>query len=278
MKTLIIGAKGMLGQELVKVFSYGQVLAWDKEEIDITDKNDVLKKILETKPDLIINAAAYNAVDKAEEDEATANLLNGTAVSYLAQAATIGGAAIIHYSTDYVFDGTNKNGYAEDARPAPLSVYGRSKLLGEKELVRNADKHYLIRTSRLFGPPAASGAAKKSFPDAILDLAKTKKYLDLVDEEYSSPTYAKDLASRTKEIMDKQMPYGIYHAANSGACTWYGFGKKVLEIAKEGAVCRPVSSSAFPRPAKRPAYSELISTKMPPLRSWEEALTEYLNI
>lgn len=278
MKVLIIGAKGMLGQELVQEFSGNsyEVSMWDKEEIDITKKDLVLEKIKSARPEIIINAAAYNAVDKIEEREKDfADLINGYAVGNLSEAAGIIGAIFVHYSTDYVFDGKEIDGYREDAMPGPQSVYADSKLLGEQQIKNK--KYYLIRTSRLFGKQAQSVGAKKNFVDAMLKCAEEKDCLELVDEELSSPTYVRDLARRTREIIEWKKPFGIYHATNEGSCTWYGWAKKIFELSGKNVKLVPVGANRFPRSAKRPKYSVLLNTKLPPLRKWEEALEDYLK-
>lgn len=279
-KVLVIGAKGMLGQELAKAFRKGKdydVIAWDREEIDIADLVMVTEKITDMVPDIVINSAAYNNVDAAEENPEIAMQVNGRAPGYLAAAAERVGALMVHYSTDYVFKGTRRDGYAEHDDPDPQSSYAKSKLLGESEVQKNTDRHYIIRLSRLFGPPAKSEGAKRSFIDIMLDLAKTRGSLDLVDEEYGSPTYTPDLAKRTREILEAKMPYGIYHAANEGGCTWYGFAQEAFRIKGVEISVNPVSADKFPRPAKRPEFSLLLNTKLPPMRPWQEALEEYLQ-
>ncbi|HLD30650.1 MAG TPA: sugar nucleotide-binding protein, partial [Patescibacteria group bacterium] len=222
MKILITGSSGMLGQELVREFKENnyEVLGWDKSELDITDREMVLDKIKNIKPEIIINSAAYNAVDKieeSEEDKKIANKINGLAVGYLAEVAKDIEAIFVHYSTDYVFGGRKVGGYKETDKPNPQSEYAKSKLLGEEELLKQQGlRFYLIRTSRLFGKPAVSEGAKKSFVDVMLQLAETKDNLDLIDEELSSPTYVCDLARRTREIIEEKKSYGIYHITNFG--------------------------------------------------------------
>ena len=279
MKVLIIGAKGMLGQELAREFggSGYEIISWDKEEIDITKKDLVLEKIKSAGPEIIINAAAYNAVDKIEEGEKDlAEKVNGYAVGNLSLAAGVVGATLVHYSTDYVFDGKEIDGYKEDARPNPQSIYAMSKRLGEDQLKN--EKYYLIRTSRLFGKPAISEGAKKSFVDAMLKCAEEKDCLELVDEEVSSPTYVSDLARRTREIIEWKKIFGIYHVTNEGSCTWYGWAKRIFEISGKNVKLVPVGADKFPRSAKRPKYSILLNTKLLPMRKWEEALADYLKI
>ncbi|MEK7625443.1 MAG: sugar nucleotide-binding protein, partial [Patescibacteria group bacterium] len=180
-------------------------------------------------------------------------------------------------------------GYDESAKPNPISKYGETKAEGEKLLQKNTDKFYLIRLSRLFGPPSSdfgvskppssqAGTSKKSFVDLVVDLAAQKKELRLVDEEASCPTYSADLAGFTLNLIRQKIPFGIYHGANSGTSTWYSLAKEVFKIKKISAKVTPIKSSEYIRPAKRPLYSELLNTKLSAQRSWHEALTEYLRI
>jgi dTDP-4-dehydrorhamnose reductase len=306
-KILIIGAKGMLGQELVKIFKKDadyKVVAWDREDIDITKEKEVDKKIGFLKPNVIINSAAYNAVDKCEEDKkeyALANKVNGLAPGYLAKAAKKNKAILVHYSTGYVFDGqpeipepsgcshscescslhegfTPAIGFREDDKPNPINKYGQTKLKGEKEVEKNMKNFYIIRLSRLFGQPSISAEGKRSFFDVMLELGKKNKEVKAVDEEYDCFTYAPDLARKTKEIIDAKKPFGIYHVCNSGPCTWY---EAVLELYKQAKIKTKVvavMADEFPRPANRPEYPALLNTKLNPLRDYKDALKEYLKL
>jgi dTDP-4-dehydrorhamnose reductase len=283
-KILIIGSKGMLGQELVKVFLVDQnyeVIGWDKEDIDVTREEQVKNKILPLAPQIIINAAAYNDVDKCEEaaEFEKAKELNGLAPGHLAMVAKELGAIFVHYSSDYVFDGSKKEGYRENDEPLPISNYGWSKLLGEKQVQQVGGHYYLIRLQKLFGWPAQSIGAKKSFFYNMLTLAKEKEKLEVVDEELSNFTYAPDLARQTKYLIEQGLPHGVYHITNEGApITWYGAAKVLFEIASiDNMKLIPAPASYFPRPAKRPKYSILLNTKLPPLRPWPEALREFLG-
>jgi len=286
MEVLILGAKGNLGSQLVKIFFADKdykIIAWDKEEIDITDKELVFKKIRELKPGIVINAAAYNAVDKCEEDEkefALAKKINIEAVGYLVEACLETGAVLVHYSSDYVFAGDKKEGYKEDDEPNPINKYGETKLAGEQEVIKKSGqglKYYLIRTSKLFGPKAESEGAKPSFFDLMLDLAKKKKELDVVNEEVSGFTYTPDLARATKKLLESDKGYGIYHITNVGRATWYETAMELFKITGKKIKINPVSGDKFPRPAKRPSYSVLINTKFGMQRDWKEALREYLG-
>lgn len=306
-KVLIIGSRGMLGQELVNVFSDDkdfEIIGWDREEIDITDKNNLFEKIKKLKPEIIINSAAYNAVDKCEEDEKEFELaknINGEAPGYLAEISKEIGATLVHYSTDYVFGkemppipeptgctgscgscGLHENfvpeiGFDEDANPAPVSRYGETKLMGEKEVEKVGGKFYIIRTSKIFGKPGATEGSKKSFFDVMLEVGKKNESVKAIDEETSCFTYAPDLARKTKEIIEAKKEFGIYHIVNSDPCTWY---EAVLELYKQAGITPkvvPVSADEFPRPAMRPFFSVLLNTKLNPLRNWKNALKEYLN-
>jgi dTDP-4-dehydrorhamnose reductase len=284
-RVLVIGCLGMLGPELVRVFaedgSY-EVTGWDMPDIDISDEKGARERISGLKPHIIINSAAYNAVDKAEEPEAfeIARKINGLSPGYLAAIAKDLNALFLHYSTDYIFDGRDKEGYDERSLPNPLSRYGESKLLGEQEVERSGDRYYLVRLQKLFGRPSTNPTAKKSFFETMLTLAKTRDELKAVDEELANFTYAPDLAAQTKYLLESGLPYGIYHVTNEGRpATWYGATKILLDAAGiSGVKVIPVPASEFPRPARRPEYSILINTKLPPLRSWTEALEEFLTI
>lgn len=305
-KILIIGDKGMLGQELVRVFKKDKnykIVSWDKEDIDITREKEVAKKIAFTKPNIIINAAAYNAVDRCEntKEYLIAEKVNGLAPGYLAKAAKKVKAILVHYSSDYVFDGdfeklisrepqgcthvcatcslhqAQELGFCEDDKTAPVNKYGETKLLGEKEVAGNLKKYYIIRTARLFGAPASGEGAKKSFFDVMLDLSKKDKEIKAVDDETGCFTYAPDLAKKTKEIIDAGKPFGIYHVTNSGVATWGEACEELFALVGIKKNVTAVSGEEFSRPAKRPAFSVLVNTKLNPMRDWKEALREYLK-
>lgn len=278
-RVLIIGAKGMLGQDLMRVFGGINPVGWDREEIDITDSVQVTTKIKQLKPELIINAAAYNAVDEAENKAGfcAAISVNAVAAGYLAKAAHAIGAVFTHVSTDYVFDGLKPDGYREDDMPHPVSKYGHSKLFGERLALAHSERCYLIRTSRLFGKPGISPNAKKNFVDAIIALAAKQPEVKVIDEEISKPTYTPDLAVAVRELWERQYPFGIYHVVNEGACSWYEWAKEILAIRNAPVKLIPVPSTEFPRLAKRPKFSALLNTKFHPLRHHRETLKEYLK-
>ncbi len=305
-KVLIIGAKGMLGQELVSIFKSDEqykVTAWDFDKIDITDENQTKEKINKLAPNIILNAAAYNAVDLCEKDKAEfekAKKLNGKAPGYLAKVAKKLDATLVHYSTDYVFSGmpelpepagcggscsscslhegfVPQIGFDEDAITKPVQKYGKTKLMGEQAVQKSGEKYYIIRLSKLFGKPAKSKTAKKSFFDVMLEVGKKNAEVKVVDEETSCFTYAPDLAKKTKEIIEANKPFGIYHVVNEGACTWFEAVVELYKMAKLKTKVIPVNSDEFPRPAQRPYVSTLINTRLNPMRSYKLALREYLK-
>ena len=281
-RILIIGSHGMLGQDLARVFDADQnweVFAYDRDQVDIISEDSLHGKIEEIDPSAVINATGYNAVDKCEADEIEFELakkINGYGPGILAKICKEKNIPLVHYVSDYVFDG-EKGEYAESDKPSPISNYGRSKFLGEEEIQRNTDKFYLIRTSKLFGKPGFSPMSKKSFFDTMIALAKDNSVLKIVDEEKSCFTYTPDLALETKKMIEEKIPFGIYHVVNEGACTWYEAACELFKLAKIDVEVIPVSSSEFPRPAKRPNSSVLLNTKLKPLRNYKEALREYLE-
>jgi dTDP-4-dehydrorhamnose reductase len=274
MKILLLGARGMLGNELAQAFSDKdayEVIAWDREELDITDEAQVDENVMELKPDVIINAAAYTAVDKAESEPLIAYKINSEAVGYLAAAAKRAQALLVHFSTDYVFDGLNPDGYGEDyAIKEPNTVYGNSKKMAEEKILEIAPRYFLIRTQWLFGQYG------KNFIETMLRLAGEGKEIRVVDDQFGSPTYAKDLALKVREMVEEERASGIYHVTNSGTCNWYEFAKKIFGLTGMHPLVTPVKSEEFAAPAKRPTYSMLINTKLVTLRTYEEALRAYL--
>lgn len=278
MKTLILGAQGNLGTQLVNVFKADGLMAWDKNEADFLDLADLSVKLDIAKPELIINAAAYNAVDKCETDDGELNIalkLNQDLPAFLASWCLKNNAILVHYSTDYVFSGDGSHQeFVESDIPNPINKYGQSKAAGEKEILKRFNlKYYLIRVSKLFGPKGSSSFAKNSFFDIMINLAKDNPELRVVDEEFSCFTYTPDLALATKNLLEQRYPFGVYHLSNSGACTWYG---SVLELNLSSTIIR-IKSSDLIRAAIRPKFSALKNTKYPPLRDYREALKEYLN-
>jgi dTDP-4-dehydrorhamnose reductase len=260
-KTILLGAGGMLGHALVQVFP--DAMAFSHRDLDITDEDLVRKTFMKEQPAVVINAAAYTDVDGCEENREHAFAINGTAAGFIAGACNECGAALIHYSTDYVFDG-KKQEYRENDPTGPVNVYGESKLAGEAGIAKNMDNFRIIRTSWLYGPHG------KNFVDTILSLSEKLPEVPVVTDQIGKPTYTADLAQKTREIIS--LNPGIYHITNDGVCSWYEFARAFIPNAV------PCSSAQFPRKARRPAYSVLTNTKTAPLRHWRSALAEYLEV
>ncbi|MDN7013580.1 dTDP-4-dehydrorhamnose reductase [Methanoculleus sp. FWC-SCC3] len=259
-KVLILGAGGMLGHDLAALFSGARLCG--HEDLDITDEAAVKAYIRDAKPDLVINAAAYTNVDGCEDEPETAFAVNGDAPGYIAAACREVGAVLVHYSTDYVFDGSETE-YVEADEPNPINVYGASKLRGEQKITENMDDFRIIRTSWLFGRHG------KNFVETIRHISQTNETVRIVIDQVGKPTYTMDLAQKTAEIAE--CPRGIYHATNDGVCSWYEFARAFVPNVV------PCKSSEFPQKAKRPAYSVLVNTKTSPMRPWKEALEDYLR-
>jgi dTDP-4-dehydrorhamnose reductase len=281
MNILVTGAKGMLGSDLcVELIAAGHDVVQsdifpDTTIMDITSSQSI-KDVLENKnPAWVINCAAYTKVDACETNEEAATLLNGTAPGYLAAECSRLGIKLVHISTDYVFDGTKESPYSEDDPVNPVNAYGRGKLMGEQAITRNMKDFCIIRTQWLFG---ANGP---NFVDTILKLAKERDSIDVVNDQFGSPTYSKDLSKAIRFLVEHDAR-GIYHVCNRGKASWFELAEKAIELSLVSATVKPVSTDKFPRPARRPAKS-ILSTKkftratgkiMPP---WQIALQEYLK-
>jgi len=256
-RILITGANGQLGSEFQKLFNILGVscIATDFNELDITQKSAIENFIIDKEFDCIINCAAYNDVDGAEKDKDNCFLLNAYAPHYLADIAKKIGAIFIHYSTDFVFDGCKNSPYTEEDNPNPISIYGQSKLEGENRVLDCYEKSIVIRTSWLFG------IAGKNFNTQVLSWAKKQNELKIVDDQVSSPTYAKDLAEFSWLLLQKKV-YGLFHFSNDGVASKFDQAKYLLQKAGwKGCVLRG-KMNEFLLQAKRPFYSKLDSSKM----------------
>lgn len=284
MSILILGGRGNLGSQLTKIFRADyDTISLDREDLDVLDFPALSAKIHELRPELIINTVAYNAVDKCEDplEYKIALKLNQELPGVLADLALEIGAILIHYSSDYVFNGTaEKMEFVETDTPNPVNRYGESKALGERELISRAPlglAYYLIRTSKLFGPRGDSDSAKPSFFDIILNLGKNDKELSVVNEELSCFTYTHDLAEATKRLWELEVEFGIYHLINDGPATWADGALELFKLKKLNAALKMVRSENLLRAARRPKYSVLKNTKIKKLRNWKIALKEYLE-
>jgi dTDP-4-dehydrorhamnose reductase len=277
---LVLGGRGMLGRDLVTVLSgrpeRHRVTAWDIEDIDIIDKYAVDRALGRDSFEVVVNCAAYTAVDKAEQDKETALAVNARGARNVAAAARAAGSRNVLLSTDYVFDGSKQGAYREDDEPCPANYYGYTKLMGER-LTGEVDPDCLIvRTQWLYG------AAGKNFVETMLKLAETNKPLSVVDDQQGSPTWTADLA-RAIALLVEGRCRGIYHVSNAGWTTWCGFARKIFETAQKEIEVIPITTEQFNAPARRPANSIFDMTRLledtgyaPP--HWTEALGQYLTM
>lgn len=273
MKILIIGSNGMLGKDLMAVLAPYEPIGVDRAEMDLTDPEAVSKKFEEVQPEIVINAAGYTAVDVAEtpDGQQEALAINGIAVGTLAELCAQHDIPLVHFSTDYVFDGMKMGEYKENDTPSPINQYGQSKLLGESLLQKYATKFYLIRTSWLYGKHG------KNFVQTMIDLGNKGHQLTVVNDQIGKPTWTYDLAESVLTLLVEHRPYGIYHLVNEEAVSWYDFAVEIFKQLEMPVDILPVSSQEFSRPAPRPRNSALANTKFPLLRSHKDALQQYLS-
>jgi len=274
-RILILGCKGTLGGQIAKL--YPEAIGWDRDDVDVLDFAGLRARVagLGFVPGAIVNCVAYNDVDGAEDHPERAFALNGGFPGALAGLAREMGVPLVHYSTNYVFDGV-RGEYAETDAPAPLSAYGRSKWEGERRIAEAGGQYYIVRTAVMFGPKGESGLSKKSFVDIMMELSGRRDMIEAVEGEVNSVTYAADLAAATSGLLDRQPAPGIYHAVNSGGASWYDLAREIFRITGKSVEVRPVPPTHFPRKALRPPKAILLNTKLPPMRPWQEALAEFL--
>ncbi len=277
MKILILGHKGMLGSDLMlRLSSAHDVTGKDVGDIDIGVEEDCGRVIAECSPDVVINAAAYTNVDGCETDRGRCFTVNAAGVKNVALACRGKGIRIVHFSTDYIFDGRKETPYVEEDEPAPLNAYGASKLEGESFLQTLSDRWLLLRTAWLYGEHG------NNFVKTILDKAATVKNLDVVNDQIGCPTYTRDLAAAVKLLVEGGHE-GLFHLTNRGSCSWYEFACKILQYAGINDVAvRPILTVGLTRPAVRPAWSVLSSRKFSTatgktMRFWQIALQDYLE-
>jgi len=279
-RILVVGAKGMLGRDLMSIlhssFSKDEIIGWDIEEIDIRKEDESITKIEKLRPEILIHLAAYTDVDGCELDKEKAFAVNAEGTRHVAMAASKCHAKMVYLSTDYVFDGEKREPYLENDPPHPLNVYGHSKLKGEQYVQEWVKDSLIIRTQWLYGPFG------KNFVDSILRQAREKNALSIVNDQIGSPTYTADLAKAISGLIQFGAR-GVFHVANSDLCTWYTFGRAILELSGVNRVrVVPISSKELARPAARPSYSALNCQKLAKetgltMRPWSEALKDYLS-
>lgn len=277
MKIVVTGVKGQLGNDVVKELNsrgYQDVLGIDIEDLDITNEEQVVQFFNENNPDVIIHCAAYTAVDKAEDNISICMNVNVNGTKYLVEQAIQYDCKFIYISTDYVFDGEKNGPYMVNDPQNPQSVYGKSKYLGELETLKH-HKHFIVRISWVFGKNGYN------FVKTMLKLAQEKKFLNIVNDQFGSPTYTYDLSKLIVNLI-KSDKYGIYHGTNEGTCTWYEFAKEIFALSNINVPVYPIVSSDYPTKAKRPKNSILDKTSLDEngfkrLPDWKDALQRYLK-
>lgn len=285
-KIILFGANGQLGDKLNSLLSSrGTVHALTEPDLDLRDHQKLRTLVLQAKPDLIVNAAAYTAVDAAETDANNARLVNGEAPRVMAVAAAECSALFVHYSTDYVFDGMAKAAYTEESPTQPLSVYGASKLAGEQAVAASGASALILRTAWLYSNRG------KNFLNTMLRLASERDELRVVNDQFGCPTYADIVAEATLQMLDglfdngmlRREHCGLYHLSCSGETTWWNFAKRIVELSGYGARVRvrPIGTADYPTAARRPAYSVLSNAKLKrvfgiELPDWEQGLQRCL--
>jgi len=279
LKILVTGKDGQLGYALQELSENQFEFTWkftDRSELDITDLIKTQSVLKHFQPDWIINTAAYTDVDGAESNEEIAYKVNADGPYILAKSAKEIGAKLVHISTDYVFDGTKKKPYSENDKPNPLQVYGKSKLKGELLIQDTYISGFIIRTSWVYGNHG------KNFVNTILKLAKTKNEIQVIDDQFGSPTYVKDLAKTIIELISKESltQMDVFHYSNLGEISWYLFAKKIVELSKKKCIIKPISSANYKQIAYRPNYTVLNHHKIARLikdnlKEWEDSIHHF---
>ncbi|MBT3690239.1 dTDP-4-dehydrorhamnose reductase [bacterium] len=280
MRLLIFGAGGMLGHDLVNAFSDEDIFVADLPEWDITADYETLKnKISEVKPEVIINAAAFTDVEGAEEKKDICFKVNAEAVTSLSKICKELDILLVHISTEYVFDGLKQEGYNEEDVTKAINIYGQSKEQGEKNLIENGDKYYLVRSSWLFGKAPQQGKPRGlNFIEKMIELSKTQSSINVVNDQFGKPTFTKDLAHGIKELIKAKKEYGIYHIINEGSVSWHDLAKETFKLMGLEVDLKPISYKEYDSQIERPTNSVLNNNKLNKLRTWQEALAEYIKL
>jgi dTDP-4-dehydrorhamnose reductase len=281
MKIALIGADGQLGTELLRTLSGHEVVPLYFPDFDVTRPEEVRAVLSGMKPEAIVNTSAFHRVDECEDKAETAFRVNAFAVRDLALLAGDLDAALVHVSTDYVFDGRKAETYLEDDPPFPLSVYGASKLSGEYFVRALCEKHLLVRTCGLYGP---AGCREKglNFVEAMLRAAERGGPVRVVDDQWVTPTSATELAAGIADLLLRRA-YGLFHMTNEGRCTWFQFARAIFDLAGLNVDLRPIDTAAFGARARRPAFSVLENGRakaigIPGFSEWRDALRNYLGL
>jgi len=280
MQVLLIGANGQLAQDLHRSLARDEVIPVTHQELEICDAAAVQGLVDRLRPHCIINTAAFHRVDDCEDQAERAFAVNGSGLCNLARVAQRFGAVLVHFSTDYVFDGTKDTPYVETDRPGPLSVYAMSRLVGEWAVQQYCSKYFVVRTCGLYG---AAGSSSKggNFVETMLRLASKGQLIRVVSDQTVTPTSTRDLAEKLVPLIHTEQ-YGVYHMTNTGECSWYEFAQEVFRQVGLSSELVPTTTEAFGAKARRPAYSVLDNYALrqagfSDFRPWQEALAEYLG-
>jgi len=278
---VVIGATGQLGSDLVRTFDRpGELTSFSTRDVDILDRSATRSTLEALRPTCVLNTAAYNLVDRAEEDGRSAFALNAAAVGSLADVCQSLGARLVHFSTDYVFDGAKRTPYLETDPPRPLSVYGESKLAGERLALERCERAVVFRVCGLFGLAGSLGRGKGNFVETMLRFGREGRPLRVVSDQVLCPSYTLDLARKVWAVLPKAA-HPVYHLTNAGQTSWYDFARRSLELAGVTADLTPVTAAEYGAKARRPAYSVLAHANLAALgeddlRPWDQALVAYV--
>ncbi|MFE0559239.1 dTDP-4-dehydrorhamnose reductase [Paenibacillus sp. NPDC058910] len=276
MRIIVTGAQGQLGQEVIRQFQLQhKIYGYNSKDLDVTDIVSVYECMNSIKPDIIVNCAAYNSVDDAESNPHVAKNVNVIGPKNIAEVSQHLDAVMVHFSSDFVFDGEAKVPYRENDPTRPINIYGQTKLDGEQHVKYLCEKHIIIRTAWLYGSP------RKNFFNSIIEQARKQKTISVVEDQVGNPTYLPDLVMQLVRIIDQEV-YGLYHCSGNGYSSKYEFAKRILSLMKLKAEAIPVRTNDYPIKARRPKFSALsnsllescVSHKMP---YWEDSLFDYVN-
>jgi dTDP-4-dehydrorhamnose reductase len=281
LRVAIIGSTGQLGQDLIRVFGE-EAVGFAHQDLDVTNEASVASVISSLEPDWVLNTAAFHRVDDCEVNPTLTFAVNAVGALNVAQAAAGVGSGVVFYSSDYVFGGQDRersHPYEEGDSPHPLSVYGTSKVAGEQLVMQANARHLVVRSAGLYG--TATSRKGWTFPELMLNKARTDGVIRVVTDQVLSPTFTADLARKTKELIEHNA-VGLFHLTNAGECSWFEFARGALDIAGVKAKIEPIATGQLQQRARRPAYSALATARLGavglrPLRPWEEALSDYLH-
>jgi dTDP-4-dehydrorhamnose reductase len=281
LKVAVVGSTGQLGQDLMRLFGE-EAVGFTHQELDVTDEERVASAMSSAEPDWVLNTAAFHRVDDCEANPKLTFAVNALGALNVARAAASVGSGIVFYSTDYVFGGQDRernNPYEEEDNPHPLSVYGASKVAGEQLVMQANARHLVVRSAGLYG--TTTSRKGWTFPELMLNKARTDGSVCVVTDQVLSPTFTADLARKTRELIEHDAA-GLFHLTNAGECSWFEFARESFDLAGVEAEMEPISTAQMQQRARRPSYSALATTRLGevglnPMRPWEEALSDYLQ-